>query len=1058
MEKRRSLVSTVLFLIIMFLTIASAFDLPPIVALGGIVVIVAIIVVSSRRMRYPFPPEEPSDEFPEHRSEAPRRPPTPPEQSRSIFPMQPRLGRWVIIPIALAVVVAILAFENWWLGVTIFTSIYLRKAVTDWWSITYLNNTYFYGLIAVGLLVALSDPRLILEKSPNGKRRYYLHSKFWGLFNAIRSQVFDLQSFSPFPAALAEEPKNDRISLRRGILWRLVEFAGGLFVIGPTFVKGWALQFLLISKWVASQEISWFELLKRASAVLYARLFVAQIPTGTWLIDNSPIFEFLTWLRTPLIILGAVWGTRLFISFVLELRTGHVIKAFRNLVIIAFLILTPILIVTPTQAIDVATPYYLRSMLFGEIILVVLASFLTLREYRVQAVLRGLFRQKIILTAVVLLVSASLLYGPVVVAVQITPAMEGHWQEYLWKPKYLPNVEYTRWATGLEPITEDNINTAMNTGENTMILNSVRTFNRESSVLRMKPSIGVNWMDLTDPDIVNIRGNEYWISALKIVQPPGADPWRSQRLLITHSERVLAIDASDGTVYNNGAGVVFNMTGTPALYYGEGGLYADSDMVYIGIPGFAETHLPDFGSSVYVGEPDYVLAGFDRLWYFSGLFGREQLRWDFGRGDYGDIKMLYMRDISERLKPILLPDMILDSDPYLVSDGKNLYYSTYVYIERDMPTEYLDFPSHRLKFWRIFATVLVNTYDGRMTGYLLNVGDNDYIMDFYKSMYPQWNKPVPDWLTPQLRYPEFLFNKQISAYNTYHVSDPDKWQKNTDFFQLTTNAAGQVIEEVRYVTFSLNRRTVWAGVRQVEGFQAPGKNLAGIYVALNGQEFGTISFLRAGNVAVIGPQTALDTLNNYGPTKFQLTTHTNPSWTAGNILMYVVNGSAYYFIPYYAQSTTTLSPAMMVVVNALSQKVGYYVISNPQDATEVASSIEKAYTDLVGAMVSSPAETRKSNVFDEFKALNYGLRTPQQLNPNAAFVVGSADYLSDDGLTAVKALIGTFSEEYVKSSGLQTVLSWETFDGGHRVLNFGVLANQEGVVYLYYITITYSSG
>ncbi len=1050
--------STLLFLVIMFLTIASAFELPPIVAIGGVIVVVAIIMVFSRRIRLGFPSEEPSEEIPERRPSFPRRPPPPSEQGRTIFPTQPRLGKWVIVPIALALVVAILAFENWWLGVAIFTSLYLRKAATDWWGITYLNNTYFYGLIAVGLLVALSDPRIIVEKGPNGKRRYYLHSKFWGLFNAIRSQIFELRSFSPFPAALAEEPSSDRISLRRGLLWRLVEFAGGLFVIGPTFVKGWALQFLLISNWITSQEISWFELLQRAGAALYARLFAAEIPTGQWLVENSPIFEFLTWLRTPLIILAAIWGVRLFISFVLELRTGNVIKAFRNLVIIAILAMAPILVVTPTQAIDVATPYYLRSMLFGEIILVVLASFLTLRGYRVQAALRGLFRQKIVLTAVVLLVSASLLYGPVVVAIQITPAMEGHWQEYLWRPKYLPNVEYTRWAAGLEPIAEDNINTAMNTGENTMILGSVRAFNREAAVLRMKPSIGVNWMDLTDPDIVNIGGDEYWISALKIVQPPGADPWRSQRLLITHSQRVLAIDASDGTVYVDGAEAVFNHTGLPALYYGEGGLFAESDMVYIGIPGFSETHLPDTTDLVYAGEPDYILTGFERLWYFSGLFGREQLRWDFGRGDYGDVKMLYLRDISERIRPILLPDMILDSDPYLVSDGQNLYYSMYVYIERDMPTEYLDLPSHRLKFWRIFATVLVNTYDGRMTGYLLNTGDSDYVLDFYRSMYPQWNAPVPDWLTSQLRYPEFLLNKQILAYNTYHVSDPDKWQKSTDFFQLTTNSAGRVIEEVRYVTFSLNRRTVWAGVRQVEGFNAPGKNLAGIFVALNGEGFGQIYFLRAGNVAVIGPQTALDTLNNYGPTKFQLTTHTNPPWTAGNILMYVVNGSAYYFIPYYAESATTLSPAMMVVVNALSQKVGYYVISNPQDGAEVAGSIEKAYMDLVGSTVSSPAEVRKANILDEFKALNYTLRTPQELNPNAAFVVGTVDYLTDADLPTVKALIDSFVENYVKPTGLRSVLSWETVDKNRRILNFGVLANEAGVVYLYYIAVAYSSG
>ncbi|MEM2094413.1 MAG: UPF0182 family protein [Candidatus Bathyarchaeia archaeon] len=859
-----------------------------------------------------------------------------------------------------------------------------------------------------------------------------------------------------FSAATGEEYIDDRIPLRHGLLWRLLEFLGGALFIAPSFVKGWSLQFLIISRWAASQGISLFGLLGRVGSVLYSRLVVGEAPTGQWLIDNSPIFEFLTWLRTPIVILVTIWGIRLFISFTLNLRGGYVIKAFRNLMVIGFLVLLPMLIVTPTQAYDAATPYYLRSMLLAEFILIALSLVLSVREYQVQAILRSLFRNKLALAGIIFIIAAALLHGPILVAVQITPAMEGRWQEYLWVPKYRPNVDYTRWATGIEQIVEDNINTAMDTGENIQILSTVRTFNREAAALIMKPSIGVNWMDLTEPDIINIHGNEYWISALKIVQPPGADIWRSQRLLITHSERVLAVDASDGTIYTDGARAVFNLTGSPAIYYGEGGLFTESDVVYIGIPGFAETHLPDYvGPLLYSGEPDYVLSGFDRLWYFLGLSGWEQLRWDFARGDYGDVKMLYLRDIKERIRPILLQDMVLDADPYLVSDGKNLYYCTYVYIERSMPTEYLDFPTHRLKYWRIFATILVNTYDGKLTGYLLNTEERDYLLDFYRSMYPQWYKPLPEWLVPQLRYPEYLLNNQILAYNTYHVSDPDRWQKSTDFFQLTTNAAGQTFEEVRYVTFSLNRRTVWAGVRQVEWFRAPGKNLAGIYVALNGRDFGQIYFLRSGSVAVIGPQTALDTVNNYGPTKFQLTTHTNPPWVPGNILMYVIRGSAYYFIPYYAQSPTTLSPAMVVIVDAISQKVGHYVISNPQDANEVSSSIVKAYTSLVGTAVGTPAEVRKSNVLKEFEELNYVLKTPKQINPNAAFLVGSVEYL-DGAFQDVKSLISSFVEQYLTPSGATSVLLWETVEGDRRALNFGILVNEGGIIYLYYICVTYS--
>jgi len=149
----------------------------------------------------------------------------------------------------------------------------------------------------------------------------------------------------------------------------------------------------------------------------------------------------------------------------------------------------------------------------------------------------------------------SLLYGPIVVAVQYAPAMGGKYEEYLWEPKYLPNVVYTRWATGLESIQEGDINAAINTGTNLAILSRIRVFNDASAKLRLTPSIGVNWMDFPVPvppstatvDIVNANGKEYWLAPLTIVMPPGATgdaEWRSSRLLITHSERVLAMDAA----------------------------------------------------------------------------------------------------------------------------------------------------------------------------------------------------------------------------------------------------------------------------------------------------------------------------------------------------------------------------------------------------------------------------------------------------------------------------------------------------------------------------------
>jgi hypothetical protein len=751
-----------------------------------------------------------------------------------------------------------------------------------------------------------------------------------------------------------------------------------------------------------------------------------------------------------------LWGLRFAVSLVFGFLKGDVPKVFRSIVLIGLAALTPILVTVPTNVFDITTPFYVRSMVIGEVTLIVLSIFFSLRGSWVQQSVSYIFRRKILLTAVVLVVAVSVLSGPIVVAFQYAPAIEGNWKSWVWEPQIKPTVEYTQWATGLQDIVEDDLKVALNTGENLEILANIRVFNDEAALLRLKPQIGVNWMDLENIDVIWLNNREYWVSALKIVKPPTIeDPWRSERLIVTHSERILAIDAATGEILSGQS--VFNLSEPASLYYGEGGLFESSDIIYVDIPEFLENHLPEYtGPPTYIGEPDYVLSGFNRYWFFSGIFGRESLRWDFAKGDRGeDVKMLYLRDVRERISPILLPDMTVDDDPYLVSDGENLYYALYVYIDRDMPTEYLDYPNRQNVFLRNFAVVLINTYNGSMEGYFMSDEEN-YVLDFYRTMYPQWNQPTPSWLKPQLRYPEFLFERQIDSDNIYHVTNPDVWQGQTDFFELTTNAQGVPIEDVRYVVFSLNEATYWASVRLVQKFKSPAQNLAAMYVALNGENFGNAFLFRGGTVAVIGPQTALDAISNFSPTKSLLSLH--PNWIHGNILMYVVNSTLHYFVPFYAQTTSTLSPSMMACVDALTQDVGYYVIENPQDAAEVRAGSEKAYLDLVGVTIELGAEERKNNVLEAFEDRGYTLTTPQQINPNVAFVEGSVNYLEEEDLPQTEALITAFVDTWAKPHNKSVILLWETLEADARLLNFGVLVNNGGVIELHYITVTYTSG
>jgi hypothetical protein len=1048
LERRRIPLSTIVFTLIMFMMIFSSFlETSPLIFLIGLtVVVLAIFLLARRQGGLPFqrtPPDYIS-------------PPKSPLTSLEI----PRLGRWIILPIAIISVIAFILFQNWWLNVTILQSMYDLKAGLDWWNIQFLHNAYFNACTGIGLLIALSDPRISVTRDVEGARKIYLHSKFLGVVRVLRSQVNRFTMENILTLRTEGLAYDDKVSLKLGLAWKLLAFLVGAFIIGPPIAQGFALQYLLVVRWMETQQISWIGLLQRTSSILWTRLFTADTPTGAWLIANSPVLELLTWLKTPVNIFCVIWGLRLGVSLVFGFLKGNVAKILRSIVLIGLAVLTPFLLQVPTTVFDITTPFYVRSMVIGEVTLVILAIFFSLRESWVQKSVSYIFRRKLILTAIVLLVSISLLSGPVVVAFQYAPAMEGNWKNWVWTPKYLPTVEYTKWATGLDNIVEDDLEVAMNTGENLEVLGRIRVFNDEAAKLRLKPQIGVNWMDIQNIDVIWSNEKEYWITALTLVLPSiggEEDVWRSERMIITHAERILAIDAGNGEIVSGQS--VFDLSGPVSIYYGEGGLYASSDMVYIGIPEFPENHLPDYtGPATYVGEPDYVLTGLNRLWFFSGIYGKERLRWDFGRGDYGDVKMLYLRDVRERIAPILLPDMTVDDDPYLVSDGEKLYYALYVYVDRDMPTEYLDYPNHQNMFWRIFSVVLIDTYDGSIQGYLMKSDEENYVTDFYQSMYPQWDAPLPDWLKFQLRYPEFLFERQIDSYNRYHVSDPDVWQGQTDFFELTKDSSvnGKTIEDVRYIVFYLDELNYWASVRLVQKFKSPALNLAGTYVALNGENFGETYLLRGGATAVIGPQTALDAISNYSPTKSVLTLHTN--WKHGNMLMYVINGTLYYFIPYYAQTETTLSPAMITCIDALSQKVGYYVINNPQDAAEVEVGAEKAYLDLVGVELELTAEVRRSNVLDQVEDLGYALKTPQQITPDVAFLEGSVRYLDDADWPQTASLLTTFVDTWVEPNNLRVILLWETVDAGLRRLNLGVLVNIQGVVEQHYITVAYASG
>ncbi len=79
--------------------------------------------------------------------------------------------------------------------------------------------------------------------------------------------------------------------------------------------------------------------------------------------------------------------------------------------------------------------------------------------------------------------------------------------------------------------------------------------------------------------------------------------------------------------------------------------------------------------------------------------------------------------------------------------------------------------------------VVINAYDGAVNYYVIN--PKDPMIQTFQKIYPKLFKPfdeMPDFLKEHIRYPTDLFNIQIEMYNTYHMTDPQVFYNQEDYW------------------------------------------------------------------------------------------------------------------------------------------------------------------------------------------------------------------------------------------------------------------------------------
>jgi len=217
----------------------------------------------------------------------------------------------------------------------------------------------------------------------------------------------------------------------------------------------------------------------------------------------------------------------------------------------------------------------------------------------------------------------------------------------------------------------------------------------------------------------------------------------------------------------------------PEIYFGE----KTGDYVIVNTS-VAEFDYPKGDTNVYTkyeAERGIKLNSFIRKLALAWELGDINLL--ISRELTPESQLLWRRNIQERVQHIA-PFLKLDSDPYIVIDNGQLFWIQDAYTVSDR-FPYSQPTSEGINYIRNSVKVVVNAYDGSVTFYLID--PEDAIASTYAGIFPALFTPIeemPQSLRMHLRYPQDLFQIQVSVYQTYHMQDPRVFYNKEDL--LTT--------------------------------------------------------------------------------------------------------------------------------------------------------------------------------------------------------------------------------------------------------------------------------
>lgn len=624
----------------------------------------------------------------------------------------------------------------------------------------------------------------------------------------------------------------------------------------------------------------------------------------------------------------------------------------------------------PTQALDGINLTQIWSIIFAFIIFNVLGILIyaygkyLYRKSSQNYVLSRQKRKKFIMVGAVIII---LIIVPLMIS--ISPAISlnntGVWIEQEWNKKTHREIVWTRECAGLSMFEERPIEnfTESPISDDATIRSNIRQFDQDFAVQYLAASIGSTFEGLADSDITYIRNpitnqsSEYWVApkTIRFSQITG-DPVQTNTELYDHVEGFLAMDTFSGNIVNVTS--TFNISENYPIFFGE----SESKKFLENTQGYYEEgSLGAYDSDIllgtewaegipnnefrYTGDPDGILTGLEGFWKTINLgliaYATQEVH-----------KYLINRNVKTRVGNTLFPNLKIDSDPYLVFDigaGK-MYYAVSIYTNINIGS-YARFP-----VLRFLGVCLIDVRTGELTFYrnpnLNTSNDPTYpLWRIYTSTFRYDWQDAPNWLKEQMRYPEDLFELQLKANYIYHVQNPTTWRREDDFHERPANG------DLYYIETDLGQGIEYVGMDLVEYKGRSAIVLAGMYVVRHGEHFGEAIFYatRNSDKTLIGPKSANETYLSEATQEITLISGARN----GNILLYPLGGSIYYYIPTYSTAGDLQQLKLVGFVEAFTRKVGY------------GSNVEIAYDNLNITTYIPPSNFSISYEFNMASEMTY---------------------------------------------------------------------------------------